>query len=188
MASEAGWNVAEAEFDAFYRRTVAKVIHCIYASTGDLTLAQDCAQEAYVRAWQRWEDVSRCDEPLAWIRTVARRLAISGWRRRQAEQRALDQVRTIDPGRVNDPRDSSTDTIAVRAALARVPEALRETLCLYYICDRSIGQIAEELGVPASTIKARLHRGRAALAAQLRGRRDRRSLTCPLPLTPARSP
>ena len=64
-------------FDEFYHLNVRKVVHLVYASTGDLTLAQDCTQEAFSRAWQQWSKVSRCDDPLAWVRTVARRLAIS---------------------------------------------------------------------------------------------------------------
>jgi RNA polymerase sigma-70 factor (ECF subfamily) len=39
--------------------------------TGNRAEAQDAAQEAYVRAWQRWSTVSGYDNPEAWVRTVA---------------------------------------------------------------------------------------------------------------------
>src|SRR5687768_15369706 len=55
---------SESDFDAFYRDTARRVIHLVYASTGDLTLAQDCTQEAYSRAWQQWSKVSDYDDPL----------------------------------------------------------------------------------------------------------------------------
>ena len=79
---------AERDFDALYRAQAPRVVHLIYASTGDLTLAQDCTQEAYSRAWQRWSEVSTYDDPGAWVRTVARRLAISAWRKRTNQDRA----------------------------------------------------------------------------------------------------
>ena len=53
----------EAEFDAFYRGTARRVVHLVYASTGDLTLAQDCTQEAYARAWQQWSTVRTLRRP-----------------------------------------------------------------------------------------------------------------------------
>ena len=72
---------AEAEFDDFYRSTAQRVVHLVYASTGDLELARDSTQEAFARAWQRWDQVRAADEPGAWVRTVARRIAISAWRK-----------------------------------------------------------------------------------------------------------
>ena len=49
--------------------------------TGNLADAQDLVQEAYARAWQRWSSVSTYDDPEAWVRTVAWRLAASKWRK-----------------------------------------------------------------------------------------------------------
>lgn len=71
----------EDAFDEFYQSTAHRVLNLVYASTGDLTLAQDCTQEAFSRAWQQWSTVGRCDDSLAWVRTVDRRLAISVWRK-----------------------------------------------------------------------------------------------------------
>ena len=43
--------------------------------------AQDALQEAYVRAWQRWDRVSAYEDPEGWVRTVAYRQCVSVWRR-----------------------------------------------------------------------------------------------------------
>jgi len=55
---ELGWgdrvSVGPPPFDDFYRATSRRVLHHVYALTGDLAEAQDCVQEAYARAWQRW--------------------------------------------------------------------------------------------------------------------------------------
>lgn len=68
-------------FDAFYAGTSRRVLHQMYAMTGNLADAQDLVQEAYARAWQLWSSVSTYDDPEAWIRTVAWRLAASKWRK-----------------------------------------------------------------------------------------------------------
>ena len=83
-----GSPAGEDAFDEFYHWNVRKVVHLVYAYTGDLTLAQDCTQEAFSRAWQQWSKVSAYDDPLAWVRTVARRLAISAWRKKTNQNRA----------------------------------------------------------------------------------------------------
>lgn len=149
-------------FDAFYAGTAARVVHLVHATTGDYGLAQDVTQEAYARAWQQWAKVSAYDDPLSWVRTVARRLAISQWRSAQAKQRAYTRHG------VDDHAGSPTeDHVAVVAALRTLPDAVRETVVLHYITDLSIAQIAEETNTPAGTVKARLHRGRALLAQAL---------------------
>ena len=152
----------EAEFEAFYQATAASVIHLVYAATGDLTVAQDCTQEAFSRAWQRWSTISRYDDPRAWVRTVARRLAVSSWRKSTNQRRA--HVRLGTTGEIAPPDENR---VAVVAALRTLSEPVRESVALYYIADLSVEQIARETGTPAGTIKARLHRGRAQLAAAL---------------------
>src|SRR5262249_45667987 len=69
------------DFDQFYSSSAARLIRHGYALTGDLAEAQDIAQEAFARAWQRWSVVRDCDSPEAWVRRVATNLAASRWRR-----------------------------------------------------------------------------------------------------------
>ena len=61
---------------------------------------------------------------------------------------------------------SRTDIVhtALVAALRQIPEAQRRAIVLYHICDLSVAQIAAESGVAIDTVKARLQRGRTALA------------------------
>jgi RNA polymerase sigma-70 factor (ECF subfamily) len=58
--------------------------------------------------------------------------------------------------------------VAFIDALRKVPAEQRRALVLYYVSDLSVAQIAAETGVPDGTVKARLARGRAALAPFLR--------------------
>jgi RNA polymerase sigma factor (sigma-70 family) len=158
----------EAEFDEFYRSSARRVIHLVYASTGDLTLAQDCTQEAFSRAWQQWGKVSRYDDPLAWVRTVARRLAISAWRKKTNQSRAY-----VRHGADASTPGPSEDRVAVMTALETLTDPVREAVTLHYIADMSIERISQETNTPAGTIKARLHRGRQQLAQALRSEESR---------------
>ncbi len=157
-----------ADFDGFYSATGSRLLHVLYAMTGDLAEAQDVVQEAYARAWQRWSTVREYDDPAAWVRTVAWRLAIS--RRRKAHNRISAAIRlhaTQPPIAAPSP-----DTAAIVAALRRLPDAQRRALALHYLCDLSVEAVAEETGVSTGTVKSRLSRGRTALAALI-GEADR---------------
>jgi DNA-directed RNA polymerase specialized sigma24 family protein len=77
------------DFDAFYNATSRRLLHQIYAMTGNLADAQDCMQEAFARAWQHWQQVRRADDPAAWVRTVAWRIAASRWRKARNGVRAI---------------------------------------------------------------------------------------------------
>ncbi|NHC15946.1 SigE family RNA polymerase sigma factor [Motilibacter deserti] len=150
-------------FDAFYAASSRRVLHALYAMTGDLSEAQDCVQEAYARAWQRWGRVGHYDDPEAWVRTVAWRLAVNRWRRGRNALAAL--VRHGPPAPARPP---SEDNVALVAALRQIPEAQRRAVVLHHLCGLSVEDVARETESPVGTVKARLSRGRAALAGLLR--------------------
>ncbi len=79
-------------FDEFYAATSRRLLHQMYAMTGNLADAQECVQEAYARAWQRWGQVREADNPEAWLRTVAWRVAASRWRKTKNGAAALLRV------------------------------------------------------------------------------------------------
>jgi RNA polymerase sigma-70 factor (sigma-E family) len=146
-------------FDAFYRASRQRLHLCLYALTGDAAEAQDVAHEAYARAWQRWGTVGEYGDPEAWVRTVARRIAISRWRRARyailAHQRLGPAPPLPGPG---------PETVALVAALAQLPVSQRVAIVLHHLLGLPVAEVAVETGVPVGTVKARLSRGRRALA------------------------
>ena len=146
-------------FDAFYAGTNRRVLHQMYAMTGNLADAQELVQEAFARAWQRWSTVSGYDDPEAWIRTVAWRLAASRWRK--AKNGVAAMLRHGTPEHAPEP---SVDNVALVAALKKIPEAQRRAIVLHHLGGLSVAEVAHETGSPEGTVKARLARGRAALA------------------------
>ena len=151
------------DFDAFYGATSRGLLSQLYGLTGDWAEAGDCLQEAYARAWQRWPTLRRHEAPAAWVRMVAFRLARSRWRR---AQHGLALYRRH--GVPDDLPGPSPDAVAIATALRRLPESQRTALVLHHLADLTVAEVAHELDVPEGTVKARLSRGRAALADLLR--------------------
>ncbi|MBU8858870.1 MULTISPECIES: SigE family RNA polymerase sigma factor [unclassified Micromonospora] len=146
-------------FDEFYRGSRQRLLGFVYVLTGDLAEAQDAVQEAYIRAWQRWSTVRGYDDPEAWIRVVASRIAVSRWRSLRSRARAY-----LRHGAEESMPAPSTDTVEVVTALRRLPEEQRVALALYYLLGMPVAEVARETDAPVGTVKARLSRGRAALA------------------------
>ena len=153
-------------YQASYRRLVAQ----IGALVGDLAEAEDLVQEAFARAVPRWDAIRRYDNPEAWLRTVAMNLARSKWRRATRGAAVMLRLRASH----EDAGPPSADHVALVAAMRTLPAAQREALVLFHVADLTVEDIARELGVPSGTVKARLSRGRAALAGLL-GNEDPRS-------------
>ena len=153
---------AERDFTAFYDATWRRTVACTYAMTGDLSVAEDLAQEAYSRAWPRWTTLQAYDDPGAWVRQVASRLAVSRWRRTRTAMSFLARSRTPEPTAGPD----ETSVVLVQA-LRQLPEAQRRALVLFHLGELPVAEVARIEGCPEGTVKARLSRGRAALAALL---------------------
>jgi RNA polymerase sigma-70 factor (ECF subfamily) len=145
----------ERDFTAFYDATWARTVACAYAMTGVLGDAEDLAQEAYSRAWPRWSSLREYDDPGAWVRQVATRLAVSRWRRARTAAGFLASFRGPET------------TTALVGALKQLPEAQRRAVVLHHLGELPVGEIARIEHCPEGTVKARLSRGRAALATLL---------------------
>ena len=148
-----------ASFDSFYNASVRRLVGQLHAMTGSQADAEDCVQEAYARAWQRWDTVSGYGDPEAWVRTVAYRINISAWRKASSTRAAHRKH-----GAPEDSRGLSPDYVAIVTALRRVSPGQRQAIVLHHLVGRSVEEIARETGAAAGTVKARLSRGRQALA------------------------
>ncbi len=148
-------------FDDFYTAHYGALVVQLRAGTGDLAEAQDVVQEAFCRAWGRWDRLVEYEDPVAWVRRVAWNLMISRWRHRRVARRFLVRQRAEHvPGPV-------PDRVAVGVALSRLPPNQRRAIVLYYLADLSTAQIAHDCGVPESTVRSWLRRARMALVGSL---------------------
>ena len=140
-----------------YRRLLGQLI----GVTGSVAEAEDVVQEAFVRGLDHPRRLLGTDNPEAWLRTVAVNLARSRWRRAQ-------RLVGLAPRIVAEPRDADTDgSLVLLQALRQLPAGQREVIALHHLADLTVEQVADTLGLPAGTVKARLSRGRAALSTLL---------------------
>ncbi|MCP3783844.1 RNA polymerase sigma factor [Micromonospora sp. A3M-1-15] len=148
-------------YQAHYRRLVGQ----LYALTGSLPEAQDAVHEAYARALARPARFLGLDDPETWLRTVAMNLARTRFRRRWLLDRLLRSGRV--PAPPAEVPGLSPDRVALVEALRRLARPTREAIVLHYLADLPVAEVATALDVPVGTVKARLSRGRAALARHL---------------------
>jgi RNA polymerase sigma-70 factor, ECF subfamily len=152
-------------YDASYCRLVTQLT----GVTGSLAEAEDVVQEAFVRAVTHAGTVRRADNPEAWLRRVAVNVARSRLRRARRWNglvpRLVGHDERVPAADLAD--DLAADRVALMDALRRLPGAQREAIALHHLADLPVHEVAATLGVPTGTVKARLSRGRAALAALL---------------------
>ena len=146
-------------FDAFFRTTFDRTFRYLYAVLGDRAEAQDVAQEAYGRAWRRWDEVQAMADPEAWVRTVGWRVGANHLRHLRVAARWRVQ-QTATPTE----REPGLDSVVLVVALEQIHPEQRRALVLHYLLDMPVAQVAAETGVSVSAAKARLVRGRQALS------------------------
>jgi len=155
--------VGEEDFDAFYSSAVHRLSGHLYLLTGDREEAVDCVQEAFERAWLRWDTVRHADSPEAWVRTVVRRLAVSRWRRLRNATTPWQRHAGGDEAHAA-PDSGSADRVALVAALQRLPAAQRTAVVLHHLVDLDVAAVVDETGASVSAVKSQLSRGRRRLA------------------------
>lgn len=153
------------EFAVWYRAEHAGVVRALTAVFGDLDEAREATDEAFVRALERWPQVSGMESPTGWVYRVALNVA------RRRARRARFQLR-LGTGR----RAFSAGLEPVDAELwgvvRRLPARQRTAVALRYIADLPETVIAEIMGVAAGTVSATLHAARKRLAVDLSSELD----------------
>ena len=148
-----------AAFDDFFAASFQRVVTQVYLMTGNLAEVEDAVQDAFARAWQRWDTYSDYHQPEAWVRLVAYRIMVSGWRK--AANRLSAHRRAEADGYAP---DLSPDHVVLVAALRAIPPDQRRAVVLHHLVGLSIDEVAAETSASPGTVKSRLSRGRKALA------------------------
>lgn len=143
-------------YDVTYRRLVGQVA-LVAGSRAD---AEECVQDAFARLLVRWDKVGRYEQPEAWVRLVAFRLAANRRRRLVNEAKALLRLRaTREPAAVE--QDLAEPRIV--QSMRELAPAHRTVLVLHYVIGLEVSEMADVLGVPPGTVKSRLARARERL-------------------------
>ena len=153
-------------FEEFFLAQHEQLFQALYLLTGDRYEADDLAQEALLRAYERWDRVSAMDSPEGYVYRTALNLHRS--RLRSLMVRARRAFATIPEEDVSGSVAASHD---VRAALTKLPRGQREALVLVGWLGLDSDAAGDLLGIEGASVRGLLHRGRESLR-QLLGEPD----------------
>ena len=142
---------------AFVRRFQRRVYGLAVTMLRDAVLAEEVAQETFVRAWRHAAtyDARRGRVP-TWLLAIARNLAIDHARMRSPTPVDPDVIASeLDLAHVDSPIDVG-ERDRLRRAIARLPDEQRRALVLATYAGRTASEIAELDGVPLGTVKTRI--------------------------------
>lgn len=129
----------------------APIIGYIYGITGMRDDAEELAQEAFCRVWEKLPGLRRRDRLVSWLYRIARNLAVSAARRPKSIALVHEPAAAVSAP----PADPSAD---VHRAVADLPEPHRLVVSLRHFAGLSHDEIAQTLSLPAGTVRSRLSR------------------------------
>ena len=151
------------DFDRFFLQHYDGLVASLTVITGDRQRADDCVQEAFIRAYARWHRVRRYDNPATWVRRVAinssRDVNRSETRRRRREDRQAPDVTATIPSH----EAALIGDIEVVALLQTLPRQQKVVAALFYVEDVSIADIAASLDLSIGAVKFHLSKARERL-------------------------
>jgi RNA polymerase sigma-70 factor (ECF subfamily) len=154
-------------FEALYKLHVDKVYGVCLRMTGNVSEAEDCAQEAFIQAWKKMDRFRGDSAFSTWLHRIAVNTVLGRIRKSKREQDRILAVAdttsspTVETGDTGELRDLSE-------AVDRLPEGARNVFVLHAIYGYSHDEAGEMLGIATGTSKAQLHRAKRLLAQQLK--------------------
>lgn len=160
------------------RRYQRPVFSLIYRMVRDRELAEDLAQETFVKVLNALDSYRPEFKFSSWIFKIANNAAIDHLRRRQLDTLSLDGApQATTPERVeatalqvSDRGESPLDELearelgsAIEQAIGKLRPEYRACIILRHIEDRPYEEIADILDLPLGTVKTYIHRARAEL-------------------------
>lgn len=150
-------------FEELVRGSQADVWRLCFHLLGDRDLAEDVAQDAFVRAYRFLKRYRGDSKFSTWLFSIVRNCCLDELRRLSRQRNVVEAVRA-EPARAT---HETAVRVEVSDALAELPVELREPVVLIDMFGESYKQAARILGVPEGTVKSRVHRARALLLSSL---------------------
>jgi RNA polymerase sigma factor (sigma-70 family) len=164
------WDTGSDEgFAKFYGDTypwITQRVRAYFAGT-DRETVHDAINDAYLACRNRLPDL-RSDDPRAQRKYVLT-TALNNVRRQYKKNHDWDPLADLDSS-VDDHASDVADKLTVLQCLARLPERQRQVLLSSAYLDMTLEEIAEQMGISASTVRTHLDRARRAVSDDLRGR------------------
>ncbi|HXP21309.1 MAG TPA: SigE family RNA polymerase sigma factor [Streptosporangiaceae bacterium] len=155
---------ADEAIESLFHACYPRLVRTGYALVGDWDLAEQLAQEAYLRLWRRWRWITDPQAAPAYLQRTVVNLSRETIRRRVTERRVLNAGGTERPA-TTDP--DAAALIELRAAVAALPARKRECIVLRYLLGLSEAETAGLLNISVGTVKSQTHKGLRQLKERL---------------------
>jgi RNA polymerase sigma-70 factor (ECF subfamily) len=166
------------DFESFMSTHQDMVYSTAARLLGNESEAEDVAQEVFLKAYERFEELRQSPTACGWLRTVARNLSLNHLSRYRARWRFFSEMSNEEENRdfgaeLPAPEDRSpigeTDRWKfLDDALQKLPSSQRIPLVLYHFEEMRYEDISEHLGISLSKVKTDIHRGRESLYRRLK--------------------
>lgn len=150
-------------FEKLYQANSGRVYVLCLRMTGDPALAEELAQEAFVRAWQKLGSFRGASAFSTWMHRVTVNVVL-GHRRSTARRESRLQVVGEDfPGHTTAREAWPAEVIDLERAVASLPDGARTVFVLHDVEGYRHREISDLMGIAVGTSKAQLHRARKML-------------------------
>lgn len=135
---------------------------------GDRVGAEDCVQEAYIRAWRNRDrfDASR-GSARTWLFAIVRNLVIDSLRARARRPTPADSMKIEQASEPVSVDASIVDRVALYDSLATLSPEHREVIAAVQLDGMDYQELSERTGIPVATLRTRMYYGLRALRASL---------------------
>src|SRR5579863_9428239 len=140
----AAWRGDKRAFVEIVARHQAMVCGVALGILGDFAASEDAGQEAFLTAWRKFQDLREPERLRPWLGQIARNAALGQLRRKRPHDTLADDAAIADGSPTPDQAAATEEEAAlVRESLAKLPEAQRLPLVLYYREGQSVRAVAE---------------------------------------------
>jgi len=145
------------------QRRVFQIAHSVLGNSAD---AEEVAQEAFLRAYQNFHSLRDPEKFRGWVNRIAFRLALNhqrGMRRHMLRDTSWHS--TSMPQATGGEKDAEDRLLLaqLRRAIEKLPGKFRRVLQLSVVEEMDAGEVGAVLGLPAGTVRSRLHTARKLL-------------------------
>jgi RNA polymerase sigma-70 factor, ECF subfamily len=166
---------SQAAYHALVTRYATPAVNYAARMVQDRALAEDLAQEAFARAFERLSNYDANRRFASWFFQILHNVTIDNLRHKRPPTVSLDGLqaagRLMTAGTPADRPDAQAEqaarTRAIDAALTQIRPEYRAVIILHYREDLSVQEIAATMKIPAGSVKTYLRRARKELASIL---------------------